>query len=80
MYAQDDPANWAIHHDMAGARFGASQPNAAICHRMAAFLPSLPSYTYWLGNLRLHTFAPVSAHHTALMGTFFVPLFIGHVS
>ena len=58
MHQQGTPANWAIHHDMATARFGGSQPNAAMCHRMAAFLPSLPAYAFWPGMVSLLNFRP----------------------
>ncbi|KAL0037161.1 hypothetical protein WJX79_003343 [Trebouxia sp. C0005] len=39
---EDPPSNWAIHHDMLTARFGAGEPDAALCNSMAPFLPSLP--------------------------------------
>lgn len=39
---QDPPSNWAIQHDMLTARFGAGEPDGALCNSMAPFLPSLP--------------------------------------
>ncbi|KAL0049325.1 hypothetical protein WJX82_011369 [Trebouxia sp. C0006] len=39
---EDPPGNWAIHHDMLTARFGAGEPDGALCNSMAPFLPSLP--------------------------------------
>lgn len=38
---QDPPSNWAIHHDVMTARFGAGQADPAVSARLAPFLPGL---------------------------------------
>ena len=60
---------------MLAARFGHSEANTAICHRMAAFLPTLSSLSSWSGTPRyfLPSACPIVSSH------FYMVLCVCHV-